>query len=303
MGRFIANIVSSCNICKIGKNLKLRITPSSIKKQEVLPFEFIHLDLYGFGMLEVHNLFKGAMVIVDSATGFTMYIPMKSKSTSEFIDVLTNRWFVTFGFPSMLRLDQEKCLMSHEFKDFIERNNIKHKVSGLYDHAQNGVAERALKYLGEQLKIMKLVKKEKKFNWPKLLNFVTTKKNAAYSKASGDTPYHAVFGVDWKYELGLKENILNNEEKRLAEKLKEKKLDDRRVAVDVAWKERENMMGKSILPSTLVWWLNPTLRKFDSDVTVWRVIKIAGNNLYEVKSLENGDVVKISGRNLVPLVM
>eukprot|EP00924_Labyrinthula_sp_SR-Ha-C_P000456 augustus_masked-scaffold_103-processed-gene-0.28-mRNA-1 protein AED:1.00 eAED:1.00 QI:0/0/0/0/1/1/3/0/611 len=303
MGRFIANIINGCNVCKIGKNLKMKVTPSVIKEHDTLPFEFIHLDLYGFGTLDIHNMYQGAMAIVDSATGFTMYIPMKSKGSNEVIEALLNKWFIIFGFPSKIRTDQEKCFMSHEFKEFARKFNFDHSVSGIYDHAQNGVAERSLKYLGVQLRCMKLMDKENKLNWPKLLRIVTTRKNAAFSKACKDTPYHAVFGVDWRYELGLKENILNNDEKRLAEKLKEKELEDRRVAADTAWKASKKKTETPIIPGTLVWWLNPTLRKFDSDVTIWRVVKVVGSNLYEVKSLENDDTVKVSGRNLVPLVM
>eukprot|EP00924_Labyrinthula_sp_SR-Ha-C_P001997 snap_masked-scaffold_30-processed-gene-3.79-mRNA-1 protein AED:1.00 eAED:1.00 QI:0/-1/0/0/-1/1/1/0/61 len=60
---------------------------------------------------------------------------------------------------------------------------------------------------------------------------------------------------------------------------------------------------KPLLPDTLVWWLNPTLRKFDADTTIWRVLKAIGNNIYEVKNIESEEMVKVSGRNLIPLCM
>eukprot|EP00924_Labyrinthula_sp_SR-Ha-C_P001978 snap_masked-scaffold_30-processed-gene-3.78-mRNA-1 protein AED:1.00 eAED:1.00 QI:0/-1/0/0/-1/1/1/0/163 len=162
------------------------------------------MDLFGFGILDKYNLFQGAFVIVDSKTGFTMYLPMKNKSSKEIVDKLLNNWTIIFGYPSFIRTDQEKCFMSQDFKDFLEVNKVQHSVSGIYDHSQNGVAERSLKYLVEQLKVVNLVKRQEKFNWPKLLALITTRRNATYSKACENTPYFVVFKKEWKYEYGLR---------------------------------------------------------------------------------------------------
>ena len=60
--------------------------------------------------------------------------------------------FARFESPEMTITDIATCFTSAEFKEFLERNGVKHVTSAPYHPSSNGLAERAIQNLKNCLK-------------------------------------------------------------------------------------------------------------------------------------------------------
>ena len=60
--------------------------------------------------------------------------------------------FARFESPEMTITDIATCFTSAEFKEFLERNGVKHVTSAPYHPSSNGLAERAIQNLKNGLK-------------------------------------------------------------------------------------------------------------------------------------------------------
>ena len=132
------------------------------------------------------------MVFVDLATNFVTLKPLKSKTSKE----LTERfgeYMAAYGFPSLVRHDQEKGLTGGAFKELCEELGIE-QVLGLPNKPQtNGRVEAQVRNVNYALKSLTLAQGSNG-KWPKELWKVQLALNTSVSQLMHGTPELMMFG-------------------------------------------------------------------------------------------------------------
>ena len=109
------------------------------------PWSRLHADYAG--------PFMGKMflVVVDA---YSKWLEVKTvdSATSQRTIQLLRSMFATHGLPELLVTDNGSVFTSAEFKEFMQRNGIRHVTSAPYHPASNGLVERAVQTLKEGLK-------------------------------------------------------------------------------------------------------------------------------------------------------
>ena len=86
---------------------------------------------------------KTILVVVDAHSKWIEAVTVPSTSSTATIKVLRNL-FATHGIPELLVSDNGTSFTSEEFKEFLQRNGVRHRTSSPYHPATNGLAERAV---------------------------------------------------------------------------------------------------------------------------------------------------------------
>ena len=109
------------------------------------PWARLHVDYAG--------PFMGKMflVVVDAHSKW-MNVVTTATATSRVTIKALRSIFSTHGLPELLVSDNGAVFTSEEFKVFLQRNGIRHRVSAPYHPASNGLAERAVQTLKQVLK-------------------------------------------------------------------------------------------------------------------------------------------------------
>ena len=91
------------------------------------------------------------LIIVDACSKWLDAYILSTISSSKTIETLRTV-FATHGLPQTIVTDNGPSFTSEEFKQFMEKNGIKHITSALYHPSSNGQAERAVKTLKQGIK-------------------------------------------------------------------------------------------------------------------------------------------------------
>ena len=82
------------------------------------------------------------LVAVDYATGWPEVLSKKSLSSRDIIDWLEGEVFSRYGLPRALVTDNGPQFISHEFREFLQTNDIHHIRAAVYNPTENGLVER-----------------------------------------------------------------------------------------------------------------------------------------------------------------
>ncbi|RLU18847.1 hypothetical protein DMN91_009205 [Ooceraea biroi] len=113
------------------------------------PLKILHIDHFGPLQGSADN-YKHILVIIDAFTRFTWLSPTKSTGTTEVICCL-DKLFNTFGRPKEIVSDRGTAFTSKEFKDFVLKFLVKHRLIAVASLWANGIAERINRYLKSAL--------------------------------------------------------------------------------------------------------------------------------------------------------
>jgi transposase InsO family protein len=72
-------------------------------------------------------------------------------TASKTIEIIRH-WFARYGLPLMLVSDNGPQFTASEFKDFLQRNGVKHTLTPPYHPSSNGAAERSVQIVKNGLK-------------------------------------------------------------------------------------------------------------------------------------------------------
>ena len=86
---------------------------------------------------------KKHILCVDKWSGFPLFKRLQTQSTKVVTDILES-WFNVLGWPSSIRSDGGPQFCG-PFRDWCQKNNIKHELSAPYNPKSNGLAESAVK--------------------------------------------------------------------------------------------------------------------------------------------------------------
>ena len=94
------------------------------------------------------------LVIIDAGSKWIEVFPVQSSTAKITIQHLKTL-FAQFGLPDIITTDNGPCFVSSEFEDFLTRNGIKHWKSSSFHPSCNGLAEKAVQVIKQDLKKMK----------------------------------------------------------------------------------------------------------------------------------------------------
>ena len=137
--------VQHCLICQRTRKMPRKVPIQSWGWPEK-PWTRVHIDHAG--------PIQGKMIlIVDAHSKWIDAHVVASTSTSATLEKLRTV-FATHGLPEVLVSDNGPAFSSTEFREFTQRNGIKHLTSAPYHPASNGLAERAVQTVKEGVKKM-----------------------------------------------------------------------------------------------------------------------------------------------------
>nr|XP_023691255.1 uncharacterized protein K02A2.6-like [Paramormyrops kingsleyae] len=91
------------------------------------------------------------LILIDAYSKWMDVYPVKSATSATTIDCLRQS-FCSQGLPEMLVSDNGSCFVSAEFKEFTQKNSIRHITSAPYHASSNGCAERAVQTFKSMMK-------------------------------------------------------------------------------------------------------------------------------------------------------
>ena len=144
MDRDIEDLVKKCRVCQ-----ESRASPPSAPlhpwQWPAQPWARVHLDFAGPYLGHTY------LVIVDASSKWLDAHIMSSMSSEKTIETLRSV-FATHGLPQMIVTDNGPSFTSNEFREFTQKNGIKHVTSAPYHPSSNGQAERAVQTVKQGLK-------------------------------------------------------------------------------------------------------------------------------------------------------
>ena len=241
------------------------------------------MDSFGFASLPKCQGFKGILVIIDSFSAFTLFIPITDKRATTIWNAAMKYWMSIFGFPKQIHADFGGEFHNNFKKVWCEQLNIKETFCSIDSHFQNGKAERVQKYLRTQLKALLLAKNTRDAGWPSLIPSITAQYNSHFNRTLGDSPYHTVFGMDFEHAVDAGCSTLR----------------DNSIIKDAFWSACEkaaeqydsDLKPTNIIDEEDLVWLIPKQslkRKNEFNNGPWRVKEVLANNTYRIQHLQTG---------------
>ena len=181
-----------CEICIQGKMSQHFSRKADVKADK--PLKLVHSDLAGPITPTAREGFEYSMVFVDDYTGTIFVYFLKKKS-----DALqaTKRFLADcapYGTVKCIRSDNGGEYISHEYKQLLIDNKIKHEMCAPYSPHQNGTAERSWRSLFDMARCLMLESKLPKSLWTYAVKMSAYIRNRCYNPRLDKTPVECLTG-------------------------------------------------------------------------------------------------------------
>ena len=169
----IENYVKGCNNCQFAQKSPCLAPLHSWPITSYL-YERIHVDF-------AEKNSKYYFLVVDSFSKWIDIFPMSAATTNKTIELL-RYLMAAYGLPKELVSDNGPQFTSHEFRDFLKCNGVKHTLTPPYHSASNGMIERVVQTFKQNFKKNCDIPDNKK-----LCNFLFSYRNVPHC-STGVTP-------------------------------------------------------------------------------------------------------------------
>ena len=180
----VKSFVLNCHICKQAKPSHL---PSNVLGNFVAPsrpFERVHVDLLG-PLPTSQRRFNYILVIVDAFSRYSIFKPIRNKSTKTVINHMKSELLQKLDKPDIVITDQGREFDSQPFKDFCINNDIQLHLCAPYMHQSNGIVERMNLQIENALRCLLL---EFKGSWDRYVSVVQNSLNSTVHSSLKYTP-------------------------------------------------------------------------------------------------------------------
>ena len=195
----IEELVQDCDTCQSARSLPTE-APLLSWVWPSRPWQRVHVD---FAEKDGQTFF----ILIDAHSKWIEAFHMTSTTSTKTIEVLRS-CFARYGIPEQLVSDNGPQFSSHEFKLFMERNGIKHKLVPPYHPSSNGAAERSVQVVKNGLKKQVIESKKGTLN-QRLSNFLLMYRVTPHS-TTGRAPSELFLKRELRTRLSLLRPDLNN---------------------------------------------------------------------------------------------
>jgi len=140
----IANNVKQCSYCNRFKPKQNNINEKSSWPMALRPWERVHVDFF---QIKSQYFF----VVVDAFSRFPEVI-MTKDMTSDTVKAILQSLFGRYGIPNVLVSDNGPAFIAQTFQQWLTSLHCKHITTPPYHPESNGLAERFVRTVKEQLK-------------------------------------------------------------------------------------------------------------------------------------------------------
>ena len=162
------------------------------------PFDIIHMDHLGpFTTTPRKN--KYILGIIDNLTKFVYIVAVKDVSARITVNKV-REFFDRFGAPGRVISDRGTCFTSKSFKELCELYGVKHTLNSSRHPQANGLVERLNQTMLPALRAA--VESEEQNDWDVGLKQLERDINSTVCKATGKTPFKALYGFLPRFEDG-----------------------------------------------------------------------------------------------------
>ncbi|CAF1521526.1 unnamed protein product [Adineta ricciae] len=198
MRKDIFNYVAACHECQ---KFKYNNTPLAAPMQlhEVLePWHTIGIDIMGpFPVTARQKRFL--LVVVDYFSRWIEAFPMRTTTSENVADILTNEVFARYGLPKYILSDNGPQFVSNVFEEFCRSMHIKRKLTANY-HPQTNMTERVNRTLKPLIAIFS---QEHPHSWDKEIQKLAFAIRTSVNETTGETPAFLMFGRDPRIPLDM----------------------------------------------------------------------------------------------------
>lgn len=156
------------------------------------PFEIISIDTIG-GFGGSRSTKKYLHLLVDHFTRFAFILTSKTQSTGDFIKLVRN--VLETDEIGMILTDQYPGINSRQFKEFLEKSNIKLIFTAVNTPFSNGLNERLNQTLINKIRC-RMNEEEKKKAWTTIARECVDKYNETEHSVTGFAPKYLLDGTD-----------------------------------------------------------------------------------------------------------
>jgi transposase InsO family protein len=181
--------VASCPECQRTKNISQRNSMTLKYNLQIDLFDVWGIDF--MGPFKNSHRYEYILVMVDYVSKWVEAMSCRKASTEESITMIKNVIFPRFGTPRILISDGGTHFTGKNFKKFLSRLGIEHRVSTAYHPQTNGQAETSNRQLKSILN--KTIEKGGK-DWSKKLDGALWAYRTTFKTPIGMTPYQFVHG-------------------------------------------------------------------------------------------------------------
>ncbi|KAI7796507.1 hypothetical protein IRJ41_023564, partial [Triplophysa rosa] len=139
----VERLVKTCCTCQGHRNVPA-VAPLHPWNWPDKPWQRLHVDYAG--------PFMGKMffVLIDAHSKWMDVYPVNSATSATTIECLRNS-FSNHGLPELIVSDNATCFLTAGFKEFLQKNGVRHVTSAPYHASSNGLVERAVQILSRVL--------------------------------------------------------------------------------------------------------------------------------------------------------
>ena len=139
------------------------------------------------------------LVVVDYFTRWVELFPVRSTTSTEIANIMTNEIFSRYGLPKYIVSDNGPQFVSHLFRNFCETLGIQQNLTANY-HPQSNMTERVNRTLKPMIAIYA---QQQPQSWDKDIQKLAFAIRTTINETAGDTPAFMMFGRDLKGPLEL----------------------------------------------------------------------------------------------------
>ena len=297
----VREYIRSCIICKESKPTNQNLMPTiGAEVRTERPFQKLYCDFLG-KYPRSHSGHSYIFIVLDHFSKFVFLKAMKEATGSNVVKFLVHEIFHKFGVPETLHTDNGKQFIGKEFQKMTENNGINHLRTAVYS-PQSNASERVNQSV---LAAIRSYLDQDHRNWDLFLTEIECALRNSVHTATGVAPYFALFGQNMfthgsDYKLARKLSMLSDPDVHILQKTERMQLlrDKLKENMHNTFEKRAktyNVRARLVkfVPGQEVYKRNFVLSDFKNNINSkfckkfikCRVLRVVGNNMYELESL------------------
>ncbi len=201
MRKHLADFIKSCPICQKTSTAPTYSHGNTFTLKTARPNDLVAIDTVGPFDTDTYG-FSYVLVLVDHMSAFVRAYPLKSTEAKECAKRMVE-YMCREGTPKQLHSDRGTQFVNSVISEVTRYFKLLHTTSTAYSHEENGIVERTIRDLRNQLSAYLYEAKNAGINWSDAIPIVERILNTKVCTYTGVTPAAMRFGNCNALEVGI----------------------------------------------------------------------------------------------------